>query len=125
MDLQLATNPLGCQDQVFKILNLIQDVSKHWKSRVPHSATALHLKKILDAVHDNVILGPAKALHIDGHDLGPDAAEKESIVVAIVLCQTFVGSHGLRLTGMDLAHHSSVMCQGAINRLDSHLLFYT
>ena len=82
------------------------------KVHIPYNSAPLHLKKILDTAHDYVILGPAKALHIYGHDLGPDAAEKESIVVTIVLSSsTLVGPHGLRLPGVDLTHHSSAMRQ--------------
>ena len=79
-----------------------------------------HLEQIFDTVHDYVIFGPAQSLHIDGHDLGPDAAEEESIVITIILSRTLIGPHGMRLPGMDLAHHFSAMRQGAIKTLYSH-----
>ena len=78
-----------------------------------------HLEQIFDAVHDYVIFGPAQSLHIDGHDLGPDTAQQE-IVLAVILWRTLIGPHSLRLAGMHLPHHSSVMRQGPINTLYPH-----
>ena len=71
-----------------------------------------HLEQIFHAVHDNVIFGPAQALHIDSHNLGPDAAQEE--IITIVLWWALVGPHSLGLPGVDLTHgHLSEMCQGA------------
>ena len=71
-----------------------------------------HLEQIFHAVHDNVIFGPAQALHIDSHNLGPDTAQEK--IITVVLWRALVGPHSLGLPGVDLTHgHLSEMCQGA------------
>ena len=71
-----------------------------------------HLEQIFHAVHDNVIFGPAQALHINSHNLGPDTAQEK--IITVVLWRALVGPHSLGLPGVDLTHgHLSEMCQGA------------
>jgi hypothetical protein len=43
------------------------------QGKFPKQRDKLHLKEILDTLHDNVVLGPDKTVHVDGHNSGLDS----------------------------------------------------